>query len=186
MERIPETERKKSSEVKKEEVIKEESEEEPDYESDFDSLSLGNSLIRSRHSISNYMNSQKKEENESIFESGYSQDFESYSHSMLSNKKRTNSISEISESMKSISQSYRRPWLTIFIHSILKSYFNTIIMSHKTFPSDLYIGLNLSSLPSRCCSTPSSTPHRHVTIAVPESTHSTLCIRGGQTREFDD
>ena len=107
--RIPEVERKRSSEIKKsKEVIHEESDEEPDYESDFDSISLGNSLIRSRHSVSNQFNSQKKEENESIFESGYSQDFESYSHSMLSNKKRTNSISEISESMKSISQSYRR------------------------------------------------------------------------------
>lgn len=83
-----------------------------DYQSDFDSISLGNSLLKSRHSLrsSNYHNSSQKkvDESGSVLESGYSQDFDSYSQSMLSHhKKRANSISEISESMRSGSQFYR-------------------------------------------------------------------------------
>ena len=63
--------RKKSNEAKQEirsnVVIEEEHEQDEieddiDYESDFDSISLGNSLIRSRHSLrsSSYLNSQRK------------------------------------------------------------------------------------------------------------------------------
>jgi hypothetical protein len=68
-----------------------------DYSSDFESASLGNSELKSRISPK-----KRVSESESYNES-YDPDFESYSQSLLGGSQKKISLSDISDSYKSIS-----------------------------------------------------------------------------------